>query len=345
LPVRFSPARVITAFGLTASLLLAACGEEEAAAPSPTPSAPASSAAPSVSASPSATPSPTPTPKPIKASNNFDAVKVTGDYGEAPKVTVKSPWAIDKTRTEVLTPSEGTVVEAGQTVEVNYYGVDGRTGKTFDESFSRGTPIAFSLAQVVPGFSKGLVGQRQGSRVLIAMPGPDGYDASGGNPQAGIEVGDTLIFVVDLVTVQLPGPEGTAVEPKAGLPTVTEKDGVPEITVPKTDPPTTLQVQPLIKGNGAKVGENDQITFNYRWVRWSDGKLLEESYSTEPATAALSGLLPGMVKGLTGQTVGSRVLLVIPPAEGYPDGNPTPSIAPQETLVMVVDLLFTQAAQ
>ena len=238
------------------------------------------------------------------------------------------------------------MVKAGQTVEVNYYGVDGRTGETFDESFSRGTPVAFSLAQVVPGFSKGLVGQRQGSRVVIAMPGKDGYDASGGNPQAGIEVGDTLIFVVDLVNVQLDGPQGPAVKPKAGLPTVTAaKDGSPQITVPKTAPPTTLQVQPLIQGKGKKVGENDQVTFDYRWVRWSDGKLLEESYSGEPATAALSGLLPGMVKGLTGQTVGSRVLLVIPPAEGYPDGNPTPSVAPKETLVMVVDILFTQAAQ
>ena len=343
--MRFLPAKVLTVLALTASLLLAACGDEDSASPSPSPSAPASSAAPTASASPSATPSPTPTPKPIKASSDFEAVTVTGEYGAAPKVKVKSPWAIDKTRTKVITPSKGAVVKAGQTVEVNYHGVDGRTGETFDESFSRGTPVAFSLAQVVPGFSKGLTGQRQGSRVVIAMPGADGYDASGGNPQAGIEVGDTLIFVVDLVGVQLAGPEGTEVKPKAGLPTVTTKDGAPEITVPKTDPPTTLQVQPLIKGKGKTVGENDQITFDYRWVRWSDGKLLEESYSTEPATAALSGLLPGMVRGLTGQTVGSRVLLVIPPAEGYPDGNPTPSVAPEETLVMVVDLLFTQAQQ
>ena len=61
---------------------------------------------------------------------------------------------------------------------------------------------------MVPGFSKGLTGQKQGSRVLIAMPGTDGYDSSGGNPQAGIEVGDTLIFVVDIVAVPLEGPEG-----------------------------------------------------------------------------------------------------------------------------------------
>jgi peptidylprolyl isomerase len=335
-----SPVRVAVVLGLASSLLLlSGCSKDEPAADaaSPTPSA-----APT-SASPSASPTPTPKPKEIKASDNFDKVTVTGDFGREPKVKVESPWAIDKTRTKVLDPSKGPVVGEGQSVEVNYYGVNGRTGKKFDDSFSRGQPVAFSLAQVVPGFSKGLVGQRKGSRVLIAMPGTDGYDPMGGNPQAGIEVGDTLIFVVDLVDVQLAGPEGSAVPPKEGLPTVTDKGGKPEITIPESAPPTSLEAQPLIKGKGNKVGANDAITFNYLWVRWSDGKVLEETYGGKPATAELSGFLPGMVKGLTGQTVGSRVLLVIPPADGYPDGNATPSIKPGETLVIVVDLLFAQS--
>jgi peptidylprolyl isomerase len=334
-----SPIRVAVVVGLASSLLfLAGCSKDEPAtdAASPSPSAtPAST-------SPSASPTPTPKPKQVKASNNFDKVTVTGGFGKEPKVKVESPWAIDKTRTKVLEPGDGPVVGEGQSVEVNYYGVNGRTGKKFDDSFSRGQPVAFSLAQVVPGFSKGLTGQRQGSRVLIAMPGKDGYDPMGGNPQAGIEVGDTLIFVVDLVGGQLAGPKGSTVQPKEGLPAVTDKGGTPEITIPESAPPTALQVQPLIKGKGKKVGANDAITFNYLWVRWSDGKVLEESYSGEPANASLSGLLPGMVKGLEGQTVGSRVLLVIPPNDGYPDGNATPSIKPGETLVMVVDLLFTQ---
>jgi peptidylprolyl isomerase len=331
---------VAAVLGLTASLLfLFGCGDDEPAtdAASPTP------AAAPTSASPSASTTPTPKPKQVKASDNFDKVTVSGGFGEPPKVKVASPWAIDKTRTKVLEPGKGPVVGEGQSVEVNYYGVNGRTGKKFDESFSTGQPVAFSLAQVVPGFSKGLAGQRQGSRVLIAMPGEDGYDPMGGNPQAGIEVGDTLIFVVDLVDAQLAGPEGSTVRPKEGLPTVTDKGGKPEVTIPESAPPTTLQVQPLIKGKGKKVGANDAITFNYLWVRWSDGKVLEETYGGKSATAELSGLLPGMVKGLTGQTVGSRVLLVIPPADGYPDGNATPSIKPDETLVIVVDLLFTQS--
>jgi FKBP-type peptidyl-prolyl cis-trans isomerase len=340
--VRSSPVRVAVALGLASSLLLLfGCSKDKPAADAASPSP----AATPTTASPSASPTPTPTPKPksVKASDNFDRVSVTGSYGKAPKVKVDSPWAIDKTRTKVLHAGNGPVVGEGQSVEVDYYGVNGRTGKEFDESFSRGQPIAFSLAQVVPGFSKGLVGQRQGSRVLIAMPGKDGYDPMGGNPQAGIEVGDTLIFVVDVVDVQLSGPEGTAVQPKAGLPTVTEKGGKPEITIPESAPPTTLEIQPLIKGKGKKLGANDTITFNYLWVRWSDGKVLEQTYGGQPATTELSGLLPGIVKGLTDQTVGSRVLLIIPPGDGYPDGNATPSVKPGETLVILVDLLFAQS--
>lgn len=336
--MRSSKVPVLLALGVASSLLtLTACGGGDDPSAGASPSV-ASSAEPSSSASASAA------PKKIDASKNLDAVKVTGAYGKEPKVTVKTPWAIDKTRTDVLEPANGAVIKDGQTVEVNYYGVNARTGKKFDDSFSRGQSVAFPLDQVVPGFKKGLVGQNQGSRVVIAMPGADGYDASGGSPQAGIEVGDTLVFVVDIVSVQLKGPKGTAVAPKDGLPTVSGGD-TPKITVPKTAAPTKLVVQPLIKGKGAKVAATDTITFDYTWVNYSDGKVLEESYTTKPASFALGGLLPGMQKGLVDQTVGSRVLLVIPPAEGYPSGNATPKIDKDETLVMVVDILFTQAGQ
>jgi len=80
-------------------------------------------------------------------------------------------------------------------------------------------------------------------------------------------------------------------------------------------------------------------------VAYKDGRLLEENYSAKPATAPLAQLLSGMKKGLANQTVGSRVLLVMPPAEAYPNGNAKPKIAKGETLVMVVDLLFTQGTQ
>ena len=337
--------RALVGVGLSALLLaLGACGKDSspAASASPAPSASSSSAA---SASPSPSGSASPSAAAVTPSKNFDAVKVEGAYGTSPKVTIKSPWAIDQTRTEVLQPNaKGAVVQPGSTVEVNYYGVNGRTGKKFDDSFSRGKSIAFPLDQVVPGFSKGLQGQHQGSRVVIAMPGPDGYDASGGSPQAGINVGDTLVFVVDIIAVPLTGPSGTAVAPKAGLPTVADRDGKPVVTVPKTDPPTSLVVQPLIEGTGKAVGAADSVTINYAWVDWSTGAVLEQTYGAKPATAALSSLVPGLQKGLVGQKVGSRVLVVVPPDQGYPQGNATPKVEPGETLVFVVDVLFTSSA-
>ncbi len=336
--MRAIPQKSLLVLGLSASLFLAACGGAGGASTDPS-----TSAVPS--ASTSATASPSATPSKVPSSDNLDAVNVSGAYGKAPKVTVKAPYAIDKTRTKVLEKSDGAVVGAGQTVEVNYYGVDGRTGKKFDESFSKGQPVAFPLDQVVPGFSKGLTGQRQGSRVVIAMPGSDGYDASGGNASAGIEVGDTLVFVVDIVSVQLAGPAGETVAPKAGLPTVSGPVDKPEIAIPKTAAPTKLVVEPLIKGTGKKVGASDMITFNYRWQSWQDGRLIEQSYGAKAAAYQLPGLVAGMQQGLAGQTVGSRVLLVIPPAQGYPNGNAEPKIAKDETLVMVVDLLFTQAGR
>jgi len=336
--VRAFPEKSLLVLALSGSLFLAACGSDGDASTDPS-----ASAVPSTSASASASPSATPSTVP--ASKDFAKVTVSGDYGKSPKVKIDTPYAIDKTRTKVLRESDGPVVEAGQTVEVDYYGVDGRTGKKFDDSYSRGEPVAFALDQVVPGFSKGLTGQKKGSRVLIAMPGTDGYDASGGNAEAGIEVGDTLVFVVDIVDVQLSEPAGEEVAPKAGLPTVTGSLDKPDITIPKTDPPTKLVVQPLIKGKGKKVGASDTITFAYRWEIWQDGRLVEESYGQKPGSSPLSGLVAGLQEGLTGQTVGSRVLLVIPPDKGYPDGNAQPKVEEGETLVMVVDLLFTQAGQ
>ena len=143
---------------------------------------------------------------------------------------------------------------------------------------------------------------------------------------------------------QLTGPAGSKVTPKSGLPAVADKGGTPQITIPRSDPPTKLQVQPLIKGTGKKIGAQDTVTINYTWATWSDGKVVEQTYGSKPADTPLSGLLPGIVKGLTGQTVGSRVLLVVPPAQGYPEGNESPKINKGETLVFVVDVLFARSA-
>jgi peptidylprolyl isomerase len=63
--------------------------------------------------------------------------------------------------------------------------------------------------------------------------------------------------------------------------------------------------------------------------------------SGSPATFEIGtgAVIPGWDEGLVDQTVGSQVLLVIPPAKGYPKGSPDGSIKPTDTLVFVVDIL------
>ena len=328
---------------------LAGCGNDETStatatttttqSASSTPAA-SPSAGGSASASPSASATPTKKPTVVK---NLDAVTVTpATLGKTPTVKAAWPIAIDKTTTKVLTPGKGQTVAKGSTVEVDYYGVNARNGQKFDDSFSRGQSATFSLQQVVPGFTKAIEGQKVGSRVVVMMTAADGY--AEGNPQAGILKGDNLIFVIDILSAPYSRATGTAVAPKAGLPTVkNDAKGFPAVTIPKTAAPSKLVVQPLIKGaSSKKVAATDAVTVNYRAWSWKDDKLLADDYPTGPETGLLSQLAPAWQKGLVNQPVGSRVLIVAPPADAYgAAGND--KVPANTTAVFVVDVLYAQA--
>lgn len=276
----------------------------------------------------------------MKVSDNLDAITVGGKFPDKPTVTIKAPYAVDKTRVRVLHEGTGTKIPAGGYVDVLYSGSNGRTGKVFQETYSSKKSVAFPLGQVVPGFAKGLEGQRIGSRVLIAMPSTDGYDAMGGQADIGIQVGDTLVFVVDIQGGSVAGPTGKAITPPAGLPKVTEANGKPSIAIPAGNPPASMVAQPLTEGTGAKVGKDDTIVVHYLGVSWKTGKVLEDRYA-QADTGKLSSTIPGWQKGLVGKKVGQRVLLVLPPADGYPQGSNNPPVEAGDTVVYVVDVLFT----
>ena len=332
-PIKSALAAVCSA----AVIALAACSQS--ANPSASPSASPSNASPSASASasPSASPSAT-----IKPSDNLDAITVKNpDFGDKPTITVKSPWAIDKTRVDVMTKGDGAVVNPAY-VFAYYEGVNGRTGKAFDGNFGKGQPAMFNLEQVVPGLKKALEGKKVGSRILVAMPGSDGYDSQNGSADAGIEVGDTLIFVIDIVDTVLDGPTGKPITPPAGLPVVTEKNGKPTVTIPKTDPPTNMVAQPLTTGSGRTVTAKDVIAVKYIGYSWKTGQVIEDKTSAADG-GLLSSTIPGWQKGLVGKKVGQRVLLVLPPADGYPQGSNDPPVEAGDTVVYVVDLLYAGA--
>ncbi|WP_432557362.1 FKBP-type peptidyl-prolyl cis-trans isomerase [Granulicoccus sp. GXG6511] len=323
-----------------ALITLSACGSDApdtAASPGPSPTVTAAESA-----------EPTPTAEATTSATDLEGITVEGAPGEEPKVTVPAPFGVDETINRVITPGDGPVVREDGSVEVHYVGINGRTGEPFDDSWSSGAPVQFSLAQVVPGFAKGLAGERVGSRVLIAMPGKDGYDSSGGNPQAGIEVGDTLVFAVDITDAPLERAEGDPVAPRAGLPTVEFDGDKPKVTIPAgAAAPTELIVQPLIQGKGKPVQATDAITARYQAVLWKDGSVVDDTYGGAAETELLSALIPAWQEALKDKPVGSRLLIVSPPDKAYPadPGARKPNPAAGETVVYVLDLLHTQPGQ
>ncbi|MHA7860736.1 FKBP-type peptidyl-prolyl cis-trans isomerase [Tessaracoccus sp. Y36] len=335
--------RMLAAVGIASLITLSACGSadpttEPEVSPSASVSAePSAEASPSVEASPSAEESPQPT---ITPSADLSAVEVVD--GDVPEVKIPAPWGIEKTQADVLKEGESAqALTDTSVVTINYMGVNGTTGEVFDSSYERGEPATFSLEQVVPGFQKGLSGQKVGSRVLIGMVPEDGYGE--GNPGAGIEAGTSLVFLVDIISSNFSEAVGEEVPPAEGMPTVTMKDGKPEIVVPAgVAAPTELRAQPLITGPGAAITAESTVQVQYRAFNYADGTIWQDAWA--PQSGKLSSLIEGWKQGLVGKTAGSRVLLVVPPALAFPDGLPeaTPPLEAGQTLVYVIDILDVQ---
>jgi FKBP-type peptidyl-prolyl cis-trans isomerase len=263
--------------------------------------------------------------------------------------TVEMPTEIKPVLVKTdLKVGEGTEVTATDTVIVNYIGVSCSTGKVFDSSWSRRQPAQFNLAQLIPGWSQGLVGMRPGGQRQMVIPPALAYGQM--PPQgSGIAPDETLVFVVDLVSAgpSVATPSTTAPAPVAsakGKPCVAPNavpaaDGKPEVPVPVGPPPTELETEDLKVGDGPAVAAGDTVTVNYVGISCSTGKQFDSSWDRgRPANFSLDQVIPGWTKGIPGMQVGGQRLLVIPPDQAY-GAEGRPGIAPDETLVFVVELV------
>lgn len=95
---------------------------------------------------------------------------------------------------------DGASVTLQDTLEVNYLGVGGSSGFSFDSSFARNEPAVFPLQAVILGWQEGLVGMKEGGRRILVIPGNKAYGPTP-PPGSGIEPNETLIFLVDLIKI------------------------------------------------------------------------------------------------------------------------------------------------
>ncbi len=271
-------------------------------------------------------------------------VTVTGEANPAvaPEVQITTPLTVEETTREVVVQGSGEEITAQDEVQFAYALYAGSTGELLDSSYG-GTDARFELADVTKGIARGLVGAHVGDRLAIAIAPGDGFgEAAAQFGKEGVDADTTFVLVTDVVRLIPDQATGERVDAPANLPSVdVDEQGVPTgITVSDPAPPADTVAQTLIRGTGPEVTSGMHVKMQYVGATLADGEVFESSWDAGEAfetTIGTGQVIAGWDEGIVGQTVGSRVLLVIPAEDAYGE-NPTGG-QPAGALVFVVDIL------
>jgi len=116
----------------------------------------------------------------------------------------------------------------------------------------------------------------------------------------------------------------------------------PSITVPAGDPPTTLEIDDEIIGDGDEAVVGKRVTVHYAGVAWSSGNEFDASWNRNDTFSFRLGareVIEGWDRGVAGMKVGGRRRLTIPAELGYGSRGAGGAIKGGETLIFVVDLI------
>lgn len=287
-------------------------------------------------------------PRPSADPEVAKLVTVTGDQEDVPRVKVYTPLHTDELVVADVTRGEGTpITTPDQVAVVDISVISAETGEEivstpYDGDLSR----AFALSrweQTFPTFDRIVECATEGSRIVAALP--PGDVAPDAAASFGMSEEDSVVLVVDVRKVFLPRADGAnQFNADRGVPSVVRApDGRPGIIVPDGAAPSELVVQTLKKGDGEAVSSDAPFRAHYTGLTWDDRDVFETTWDGEPASLTLDSLVPGVAEALEGATVGSQVLVVVPPELGYGDEERA-GIPAGSTLVFVFDILGIDAA-
>jgi peptidylprolyl isomerase len=168
----------------TAALGLAACGQADKTASTTTDPA-------SATAVPPAT---------TTTSAGAAPRAISKDLGTKPEIPTPTGTPPSKLVVKDIVKGKGKTARSGRNVTVQYVGVSYSTGQQFDASWDHGQPFQFQLGaqMVIPGWDRGVAGMKEGGRRELVIPPDLAYGAEG---RPGIAPNETLVFVIDLLSV------------------------------------------------------------------------------------------------------------------------------------------------
>lgn len=331
-----STRRMLPVVALTsAALLLAGCGGDDE------PDA-KSTDDPTATASPAVSPD---DPCDFESGGVSEEVEVTGQFGK--KVTVKfdAPLKADSLERTILDEGDGEETKNGDNVNFISTIYNGDTGKVVSSAQgsleSQPGKVKVGDKTVQAAFAAGISCVPTGSRVVTTTKASDLVGAEG-NADLGIKADDTLVFVTDVISVEKP----VKAEAWSNPPAIKFNGSkAPTVTLPKGAPSSRLLLGVLKEGDGAVVGDGDNVTVHYVGYNLRTGKTFDESYSSAPRSFTTDGVVQGFGAALVGQKVGAQVVVSIPPKFGYGEaGQPAAGIKGTDTLLFVVEIQNTTAA-
>ena len=289
------------------------------------------------------------------ASSGASGAPVADAIGVRPSIQVPAGQPDGKLGVKVKIPGDGAKVTDGSAVVLQFTAKLWRDGSDLGSSYDQGQHPVTEVegqGQMLPGWEQGLKGQAAGSRVELTVPPALGFGSKGSTDgKIQITGTDTIIFDLDIIgvypSVQADIPAGTGVLNDPTLPSVATAVGKddPKVTIPAgKQPPAGGVYKPVIVGTGPQVKKGQTIVVQYEGLVWRTGQIFDSSFSKGKSIFAtqigVGSVVQGWDEGLIGQTVGSRVLLVIPPDKGYgSQGQPSAGIQGTDTMVFVVDIL------
>lgn len=238
------------------------------------------------------------------------------------KPEIEATGPVDELVVEDIIDGSGETVQAGDFLIVHYVGVAATSGDEFDSSWNRGQPASFGLNQVIAGWSQGLVGMQVGGRRTLTIPAELAYGDSGPAP------GDSLIFTVDLVAIDL--------SQRIDMDILSEIEDRGEPLIEPAEQVDELVIKDDIEGSGQTVEPGDRVTVHYVGVGATEGEVFDSSWSRgQPISFGLNEVIQGWTEGMVGMKVGGRRTLVIPADMAYGNSGP----APGDTLIFTIDLI------
>jgi len=243
-----------------------------------------------------------------------DAVTVEGEFGAAPTVEFDFPVEVEKTERTVVVEGDGDVVASGDVISTGFAMYNGTTGVEISNSIAEGqaAELAISKDQILAGLVNAFQCSTVGSRVVAVIP-PSELWGEQGYADLGVEGGDSVVMVADVVSVVPP------LEPAEWTENVPEVElgDAPVVTLPEGDAPAELLLEVLKEGDGEVVEATDTVTLDYQGTSWETGEVFDQSYGKQPITLAANGFVKGFSAALVDQKVGSTLLVTIPAEYAY----------------------------